>query len=155
MSESQQGIRFLNRKETKEILKRLIEIWDAELDDDIAFCMNDKNRIFVVSRDVDKIDRTKLNLNNVGLYFGEITERGELRLSIEGSMIVGKRAKKHIIDIDMEQTRKWFEGSDIDYKSEDNTFVILRYNDDFLGCGKLVKGKILNYVPKARHVQLM
>ncbi len=147
------NMRFLNHKELKEILKRIKDNWGAELnDDEFAFLMNGKNRFFIVSRDIERLELPKLRINNVGIYFGELTDRGELRLTIEGSAIVGMKATKNVADISKELARAWFKGEDIDYGSEENAFVIVRHGRDFLGCGKLVDGRILNYVPKARRV---
>ena len=147
------NMKFINHKELKEILKKLKDNWGAEInDDEFAFLMNGKNRFFIVSRDIEKLELPRLRINNVGIYFGELTDRGEFRLTIEGSAIVGKKATKNIVDISKEQARQWFKGEDLDCESEENSFVIVRYGNDFLGCGKLVNGKILNYVPKARRV---
>lgn len=146
-------LRFLNHKELKELLKRIKDNWGAELnDDDFAFLMNGKNRFFIVSRDIEKLELPRLRINNVGIYFGELTDRGELRLTIEGSAIVGGKASRNIFDISKEQARAWFRGEDLDIEKDENAFVIVRHGNDFLGCGKLVNGKILNYVPKARRI---
>lgn len=146
-------LRFLNHKELKVLLKRIKDNWGAELsDDEFAFLMNGKNRFFIVSRDIEKLELPRLRINNVGIYFGELTDREELRLTIEGSAIVGRLASKNILDISKEQAQQWFRGEDLDFESDENAFVIVRHKRDFLGCGKLVNGKILNYVPKARRV---
>ena len=147
--------RFLNSKERKEILGRVKDNWEAELEDNLVFLMNNQNRIFVVSRDVEKIDLSQIRVNNVGLYFGEITERDELRLSIEGSSIVGRLAKKNIVELDDGQSRRWFAGEDIEIEDERNGFMIVKFKEDFLGCGKLARGKLYNFVPKARRIEAM
>jgi len=36
---------------------------------------------------------------------------------------------------------------------KENGYFLIKYNDDFLGCGKSTGNKILNYVPKARRVK--
>lgn len=147
--------RFLNSKERKEILGRIKESWGAEPGDELVFLMNSQNRIFVVSRDVEKIDLSQIRVNNMGLYFGEITERDELRLSIEGSSIVGRAAKTNIVELDDGQSRRWFAGEDIEIEDERNGFMIVKFKADFLGCGKLARGKLYNFVPKARRIEAM
>jgi NOL1/NOP2/fmu family ribosome biogenesis protein len=147
------NMRFLNRKEIKEVQAKILENWGAKVEDDeFAFLMNGNNRLFIVGRDIEKLELPTLRINNVGIYFGELTDRGEFRLTIEGSSIVGRRATKNIFEIDKEQARSWFRGDDIDVDSQENAFVIVRHGSDFLGCGKLVAGRIINYVPKARRV---
>ena len=46
----------------------------------------------------------------------------------------------------------WLKGTDMNIESELNGYVLIRNNGDFLGCGKLKNGKLLNYVPKARRL---
>ena len=36
---------------------------------------------------------------------------------------------------------------------ENNGFVILKYKTDFVGCGKVKEGKILNFLSKIRRVK--
>jgi NOL1/NOP2/fmu family ribosome biogenesis protein len=147
------NMRFLNRKEIKEIQAKIFDNWGAKVEDDeFAFLMNGKNRLFIVGRDIEKLELPMLRINNVGIYFGELTDRGEFRLTIEGSSIVGRRATKNVFEIDKERARSWFKGEDLEVESGENAFVIIRHGSDFLGCGKLVAGRIINYVPKARRV---
>jgi len=89
------------------------------------------------------------------MYFCEVDNIG-IRLSIEGTQIVGPKAGKNIVELDEEDTRKWFKGEDIEKECENcNGFVILKSGKDFLGTGKYVNGKILNYVGKTRRVSSM
>ena len=84
------------------------------------------------------------------MYLGEL-RNGELRLSIEGSQIIGKGSDKNIADI--EDTRAWLRGEDLELVGDYSGFVIIRHNKDFLGCGRYKEGKILNFVPKARRLK--
>lgn len=149
------SLRFLNSKERKELLARIMERWDAEISEDYVFLRNTKNKIFMVSRDVERIDLEKVRVNNIGLYFGEITERDELRLSIEGASIVGRAARKNVLEVSSEQARRWFAGEDIDVEDERDGFMIVKSGNDYLGCGKLARRKLLNFVPKARRIEAM
>ncbi len=148
-------LRFLNSKERKEILKRIKDSWDADLEDDYVFLMNNQNKLFVVSRGIEKIDLSQIRLNNIGLYFGEITPRDELRLSIEGSSIVGKLAKQNILELSEDQAKSWFAGEDITIEDNRNGFMIIKFKKDFLGCGKLANNTLHNFVPKARRIEAM
>ena len=148
-------LKILNKKQIRAILKIIKEQWGAGLEPEHAFLMSPKNKIYIVNKDISKIDFSKLNINNVGLYFGELTKNHEFRLSIEGSQIVGKSAKKNIVELNKNQARKWFRGEDIETEQQAMGFVILKHDGDFLGCGRLIKGRILNYVAKARRVEIM
>jgi NOL1/NOP2/fmu family ribosome biogenesis protein len=76
----------------------------------------------------------------------------ELRLSIEGSQIIGKVAKRNVLELDDDLAKKWMSGEDFEIKTELNGFVIIKNRVDFLGCGRVAKGKLFNYVPKERRV---
>ena len=148
-------LKILNNKEIKEVFKLIENQWGAKLKLDYGFLKNPKNRVFVISTDISKIDFSKLRLNSVGMYFCELDNKG-IRLSIEGSQIIGPKATKNIIELSEEETKKWFKGEDVEKECKDcNGFVILKNNHDFLGTGKYANGKILNYVSKTRRVNLI
>ena len=146
-------LRILNKKQIKSILSIIKNQWGTDLEIEHAFLMSPKNKIYLVNKDISKLDLSKLNINNIGLYFGELTKNNELRLSIEGSQIVGEKAKKNVIEVNEKQAKQWFRGEFVETKEQGNAFVILKHNKDFLGCGRLVDGKVLNYVAKARRIQ--
>jgi NOL1/NOP2/fmu family ribosome biogenesis protein len=84
-----------------------------------------------------------------GIYFGTLDERG-FRLSIEGCFLVGKLAKKNILEVDDKTAERWMKGEDIECNLKG--YVIVKWKDFFLGCGKS-NGKILrNFVPKNRRI---
>ncbi len=145
-------LKILNKRQIKSILNIIKNQWDADLEIEHAFLMSPKKRIYIVNKDISKIDLSNLNINNIGLYFGELTKNNEIRLSIEGSQIVGKKARKNVVDVNEKQAKQWFRGEFVETKEQGNGFVILKHNKNFLGCGRLVDGKVLNYVAKARRI---
>lgn len=145
-------LKILNSKEIKEIYGRIEYQWGAKIKLDYGFLRNSKNRIFIISKDISKIDFSKLRLNSVGMYFCEIDGKG-IRLSIEGSQIIGVNAAKNIVELDEEDAKKWFKGEDLQKECMGcSGFVILKNKNDFLGTGKYSNGKIMNYVGKSRRV---
>jgi len=88
------------------------------------------------------------------MYFCEL--RGnEIRLSIEGSQIVGPKATKNIVEIDNDQVKQWLKGEDLEIKENNYSgFLIIKHNNYFLGTGKFKDNKILNYVSKSRRVNV-
>jgi len=143
---------ILNNKEIKKILKLIENQWDAKLKLDYAFLKNNRNRIFIVNKDISKIELEKLRINSFGMYFCE-TRDSDIRLTIEGSQIVGPKATKNIVEISSEDVKKWLKGEDLEKECNNcNGFVILKHNSDFLGTGKYKSGSILNYVSKARRI---
>ena len=147
-----QQLKILNNKEIKEIFKLIEKLWGAKLKLDYAFLKNSKNRIFVVNKDLEKIELEKLRINSIGMYFCEIMNN-EIRLSIEGSQIIGPKATKNIVEIDEQQVKQWLNGQDLEIKENYPSFLILKHNNYFLGTGKYKNGKVLNYVSKSRRIQ--
>ena len=148
-------LKILNSREIKEIYALIEKHWGAKVKLDYGFLKNNKNRIFIISKDISKIDISKLRLNSVGMYFCEVDNLG-IRLSIEGSQIIGSKATKNIVELDGEETKKLFKGEDLEKECKDcSGFVILKHNKDFLGTGKYSNGKILNYVAKTRRVNIL
>ena len=62
-------LKILNSKEIKEIYKMIESQWGAKIKLDYGFLRNNKGRVFIVSKDISKIDLSKLRLNSVGMYF--------------------------------------------------------------------------------------
>jgi NOL1/NOP2/fmu family ribosome biogenesis protein len=144
--------KFLNNKESKDILKQVEAQWGAKLSLEFTFLKNNKNRIFMVSDEIKNIDLEKLRINSIGLYFCEIGK--DIRLTIEGSQLIGPKATKNILEISDEQVKQWLRGEDLDLDSiqELSGFVILKNGSDFLGTGKFKENKILNYLGKSRRI---
>jgi len=145
-------LKILNGKEIREILGMVEEQWSAKISLDCGLLKNNKNRIFIVSKDISRIDTSKLRINSVGMYFCEIDRQG-IRLSIEGAQIVGPSASKNVVEIDEEEAKKWFKGEDLEKECAGcSGFVILKNKNDYFGNGKYSNSRILNYVGKNRRI---
>ena len=142
-------LKILNKKEIKQILNSIEKQWGAKPKLDYGF-LKKNDRVFLIDRDISKIELSKLRINSIGLYFCEIYDG--VRLSIEGSQIVGREATKNIAEIDDEQAKKWLKGEDLELKGSYSGFVILRNKDDIFGNGKYKNGNILNFVGKERRI---
>lgn len=146
-----ENLKILNSKERKEILKIINEQFSCEFEFEFEVFQNSKNKIFVMNKDLGKIDYKLLLVNSLGMYFGEMRDN-EIRLSIEASQIIGKIANKNVLELDDELAGKWMAGEDINVDSDLHGFVIIKNKDDFLGCGKISNKKLYNYVQKERRV---
>ena len=144
--------KFLNKKEIKPIMKQLDEQFGFTEELPYVFFKNNKHKIMIINNEFAEIDLTKLRVNNFGLYFGEIMDSREIRLSIEASQIVGPYATKNIVEVDENTAKKWMYGQDIEYNYNTTGFVILKYKKDFIGCGRYKDGKISNHIPKNRRI---
>ena len=169
---------ILNTHDVREITNYLVQHWglkqkDAKLN--YVYLTNKKNKLFLMSRGLgklvesDDLQNQNLRVERVGTYFGEQTDSG-LRLTIEGSALIGLLATKNVIEITNDELKEWWAGKNIvkelDTKKEEVTeegYLIVSYRNpktkklDFLGSGryKSINGtwQILNYVPKIRRIQ--
>jgi NOL1/NOP2/fmu family ribosome biogenesis protein len=148
------SLQILNSRERKAILDRIEAQWGCRWESDFAFLRSDKDKIYIIDHDVDKIEPKKLRIDSVGLYVAQLPNDNEVRLTIEGAQIIGPLAKRNIVELSEAEARDWLRGEDIPVDPEGlSGFVILRQGDDFLGSGKVKESKVLNFVSKARRVQ--
>jgi len=149
-----QQLTILNSREVKKIREVIVEQFGYFPEKEYAFLKGENEKVFIVNRDLEKIDLKKLIVDRVGLYFAELKER-EIRLSKEGAQLLGHEAYlqgkelKNVIDFTGEELREYFQGVDVvkDLGVE-NRLVLLRYKQDIFGCAKYKEGKILNFMPK-------
>lgn len=145
-------MKFLNNKQTKNILSMIKARWGCDFPKDYVFIQN-KEKILIVNKDIAKLDFEKIRVNRVGLYVAEISN-DEIRLSIEGSQMIGKKAIKNVLDLQEQEARDWIRGNDLDIEAPKGFFII-KYKNDFLGSGKSMGDKILNFVPKTRRINMI
>ena len=117
---------------------------------DYNFFTNDKKRIFLFNKNLE-INFSKIRINSLGLYFAN-TEK-EIRLTIEGSQIIGPYSKKNILKLNDKDLESWIYGNDIKTKEVFEGFILIKNNDDFYGTGKYKDGIILNFLPKERRLK--
>src|SRR3989344_48905 len=147
------SLKILNKKEVKGILNKIKEQHGIEnLDLNYVFLKNYEDKIFITNRDIERVDFERLKINNIGLYFCAI-EHDEVRLTIEGSQIIGRSAKKNVVELNDEQTKKWLKGEDIEMETDSFGFVILRHDNDFLGTGRFKGNRIINFIPNERRIK--
>ena len=155
-----QNLKILNSKETKHIFEKLEAQYGYTADRqklDFIFLMNKDNRLYIVSKDIAKIDFENLKIDAIGVYFGELYNES-IRLSLEGAQVIGKGATKNIIYITDDDMLEWVKGKDIKHEDCGKDFVIIlnknkiTCHDDILGCGKYKDGNIVNYVSKSRRL---
>lgn len=144
-------LKILCSREIKELLGLINAQWDAGFKPDYGFLRSEKDRIYIISKDVAQLEFEKIKMNSLGLYFAE-HKKGDLRLSIEGSQIIGPGAKKNVAEISREKVLEWLRGDDIKIDGSFSGFVIVKHNDYFFGTGKFRQGVLLNFVPKARRL---
>jgi|GEM_PF-110774 NOL1/NOP2/fmu family ribosome biogenesis protein len=125
-----------------------------------------KDRIYAFRCEEFEGEPDHLDFIHHGFYFGKLEKDG-LRLSIEGSFLVGRLATKNVVEINREDVEKWMMGENLnlnsmnlnfksgrEYREISDGYVILKCGSYFLGCGKLRDGVIRNFIPKNRQIKV-
>src|SRR3989344_3758426 len=93
----------------------------------------------------------ELRIENIGLYFAKQEVEG-IRLTFDGIQIFKDQISKNILNLTEEEANDWLRGNEIQINAE-RGFKILKYNAEFIGCGKSTGIKITNYMPKERRIK--
>ena len=142
-------MKILNKKEIKEIQGLIKEQFDVDFEFSDAVLRDNNDKIYLISNDFKNVELTG-RINSMGMYFCKI-QNGRIRLSIEGSQIV--KGEKNVIEIEDSEVKKWLMGEELKTEKDLKGFVIIKNKDDYLGCGEVKEGRILNYVPKDRRIR--
>ncbi|MBT3836634.1 hypothetical protein HOD05_00280 [Candidatus Woesearchaeota archaeon] len=144
-------LNFLNTREVKKIREQVIVDFGFFPKGDYAFLKSDKDRLFIVNKDVAKLELKNLRIDRMGLYLGEV-KPNQIRLSKEGAQLIvrlGGNKVTNIVEINEEEVKEYFQGNDlIKDLGEKNRLIILKHKKEILGCASYKEGKILNFLPK-------
>jgi len=145
-------LKIQNSKEIKNI-KKMLEEQFGYSDIDYGFLINNKGKIYIINKEIANIDTAQLRVDTYGLYFGEL-KNDELRLTIEGSQLIGPHASKNILELTKEESRDWLRGKDLEIKTELKGYVLIKSGKDFFGTGRIRENTVLNFVPKTRRIKI-
>lgn len=151
--------KIFNSKEKEEFVSKLREQFGIE-EINGKLLQRGAERIFLYTGYLDKQEIIQLERNlpveRIGIYFSKIfSPTGEIRLSLEGTQIMKNQIKKNIFELSEEQLDEWMKGRELNLKipKEMRGFVIMKYKNKFLGCGKASAEKISNFIPKNRRLK--
>lgn len=158
-------MKILNSKEVKHILGLLYDQFGYDEKPAYCFLLNRKNKIYVVSRDVGKLELEKFRVDTLGMYFGTLYP-DHVRLSVEGSQIVGPYADKMKLQLRHDVLADYLKGMDLTDAVDNDTglqqgeyYIVEHQNldgdSDFLGCVKVSGDKLLNFISKARRLKVL
>ena len=156
---------ILAAKQVKDIHEKIRAQWGCSFDTDkkYGYLLSRKNKIHLINRDLTQhlgLDVIgALRTDRAGMYFGEPTPGG-LRLSIEGSQLVGPAATKNVLFISDSEMALWLKGEPLEKENPitESGFVIIAWRNtvgtDFVGCGRVHADHqmIANFIPKTRTV---
>lgn len=87
-----------------------------------------------------------------GIYIAKKAPYGFI-ISIEGSFLIGRNAKRHIVELSEEEFEKWMRGEDIEIGLPERGVYLVKFGQAFAGSG-YYNGRVLrNLVPKVRTVE--
>ena len=156
-------MKTLNKNQKKEIEEKLNRFGIKKLPYLLFQTGKEKIRGFSGSLSREEIEALHklIYIESIGLYLAKFQGQ-ELRLSFDSPHLLKNQINKNILELSKEQAEEYMKGKDLildkelkqKIKSENiSGFIILKYKEDLLGCGKLSEDKISNYVPKERRIK--
>ena len=128
-----QQLTILNSRDVKRIREQVVNQFGYFPEEDYAFLKGENDKVFIVSKDLARIDLKKLIVDRIGLYFAELRET-EVRLSKEGAQLLGRLARenkkelKNVVDFDEKEVKAYFAGVDVVKDlGKENRLRMLRY----------------------------
>jgi len=148
-------LKIFNSNEKQEIINKLKKQFGIK-DVKGIFVQRGVERLFLFQGDftqkqIQELERT-IPIERVGVYFGKEINN-DIRLSIEGVHILKNQITKNIFELNKEQAELWMKGNELEIQTGKRGFLVMKYNEDFLGCGKASELKIGNFIPKSRRLK--
>ena len=150
-------IHILSNQETKEILSKLNEQFGIQKILGRLIKIG-KERIFLFNGDFSDEQIKNLEkivfIEKIGIYVGAIfLQTDEIRLSIEGTQIFKDQITKNLFEINEEKFGNWMQVEELNIKTGLRGIIVIKYKNNFLGCGKASENKIGNFIPKSRRLR--
>tara|TARA_Y100000034_G_scaffold45400_1_gene55842 strand:+ start:20607 stop:21065 length:459 start_codon:yes stop_codon:yes gene_type:complete len=148
-------LKILNKNEKQEIINKLNRQFEIKNIPGIILRRGEE-KLFLFSgnfneKQIKNLERT-VPIERIGVYFAKII-KDEIRLSIEGTQILKNQINKNIFELNKEQIDLWMKGQELNIKTGEKGFLVMKYKNDFLGCGKASIEKITNFIPKSRRLK--
>ena len=138
----------------REINRELERVYGVKLPKDLEYFRR-KEKIYGIKKEKLKeiFEIEGLKIDNIGIRLLNI-ERDGIRLTIEGAQLIGRDAKRNVLKINKDIAEIFLAGEDVEIEEAfDYPYVIVRYKNDILGVGRIIKGNILRpYIPKERRI---
>ncbi len=147
------NIHFIKSTEKRRIVENLNEQFGIE---ELPYLLieSGKEKIRAFSGSLSKDEIAKIseiaNLETIGLYI--LKKESDFRLSLDACLMLSNQITKNIIEIDEKQFNEWIRGLDLQLEKPQGTYVI-KFGEDFIGCGRSNGKTIFNYVPKDRRLK--
>jgi len=152
-------LKILNNQDKSEILEKLKNQFGIQnFPENTKLAQRGEEKIFLFTGNLSEIDISNIEqisiIEGLGVYLGKIDDAtGQMRLSIEGVHIFKDQISKNIFELNNEQTDLWMKGQELNISTGKRDFLIMKNNEDFIGCGKASENKISNFIPKSRRLK--
>ena len=152
-------IHILSNQETQEIFSKLKwQFGIQKLHENSILIKIGRERIFLFNGDFSDEQIKNLEkitfIERIGIYFAKIfSPTNEIKLSIEGTQILKNQITKNIFKLNEGQLNDWMLGKELNIKTGLKGIIVIKHQDDFLGCGKASENKIGNFIPKSRRLR--
>ncbi|HLP80024.1 MAG TPA: hypothetical protein VK158_05280 [Acidobacteriota bacterium] len=153
----------LKSKEVKLLREMIFSMYGYEPALECAVFLHEfENKLYLLDRSFIDLDLNAFRVNSLGSYFAEYNDdKTNLRLSIEGSQMIGPHATKNVLTLSDDAFFLWSKGQNIPMTSigaDITTFsgyVIIKNSlGDFFGVGRIKNDELLNFTPKIRRVAI-
>ena len=143
----------MKSEEIKEIEKKIEKVYGDKINlrKFIVLKTGKKERIWIINKEIVEIPLEKLRISSIGLYFGRI-DRGKIRLSIEGAMMIDPKRNWAEIE-DWKEFTRGFNVKCKCHECEENQYVIVKWSGYTLGIAKYHNDELENIVPKGRKIK--
>ncbi|RMD67858.1 hypothetical protein D6817_00350 [Candidatus Pacearchaeota archaeon] len=147
-------IKFLSLAEKSVVLNELYEEYGIEKDElaELKLIASGRKKIRAYSGDFSEAEVSVLSsiaeIDSVGLYLANTRDKS-IRLNFDAATFLRDKLKKHVVELDENELKLWFEGFDLEKRAPKGN-VVLKFRNDVVGVGKSNGTLIFNYVPKER-----
>ena len=101
-----------------------------------------------------------VSIELVGMYLFH-NYHDNIRLSFDAIQALKEQLTENILEIDDKQAEEFIKGRDVLLKKEDEEkfknelkgFKVIKNQGDLIGIGKLIEGRLINYMPKERRLR--
>lgn len=146
-------MKILNSEEQKAVQNKLNEQFGIKKIPEILIKFGEE-KIFAFTGDLKLLNilRNLTRVEGIGSYIAK-EQRGEIRLSIEGTHLFKDQITKNIFELNEEQKQDWMHGQELNIQTGKRGFLVMKFKEDLLGCGKASEHKIGNFIPKSRRLK--
>ncbi len=152
--------KVLKGKELKSLENLIRKNYGYKFDfSEFTVFLTSEQRVWLIDKGVNlNLLKTLRRCYMLGMYFGKLKRNNKIKLSIEGAMLIGEKAKKNVVTVNEDEAEKFIYGMNVKPQElidcELHNFVIVKCSDNVLGCGILREGFVENLTPKARTIKL-